>query len=230
MKGAVNDLLGVGIYTVPEAACLTEVSTSRIRRWLKGYAFRTKSGRGQSPPVWKSQIESVEGTLALGFLDLMEIRVVEEFLKLGVTWKTIREAAVRGREIYRTTHPFCTQPFKTDGRSLFSYVQEKAGEPILADIVKNQRVFNRILEPFLCDVEYVDQTIARWWPMGQRRHVVLDPHRCFGKPIVAREGVPTQVLAQAFAVEQSIPAVARWYELSPQSVRSAVEFERRFAA
>ncbi len=38
------------------------------------------------------------------------------------------------------------------------------------------------------------------------------------------------MLAQAYAVEQSIETVARWYELTSSAVRIAVEFEQQLAA
>jgi hypothetical protein len=31
-----------GIYTVRDAARLTDVSTGRIRRWLRGYRYRSR--------------------------------------------------------------------------------------------------------------------------------------------------------------------------------------------
>src|SRR6266566_1968905 len=55
---------------------------------------------------------SANSSLALGFLDLMEFRVVDAFLRAGVSWKTLREAARRGSERFRSTPPFCTQRFK----------------------------------------------------------------------------------------------------------------------
>jgi len=81
-----------GIYTVPEAARLTKVASPRIRRWLSGYTFLSGSREHVSPPVWRGQLQPVNGALALGFLDLMEIRAVDAFLRAGVSWKTLREA------------------------------------------------------------------------------------------------------------------------------------------
>lgn len=68
-------LLNAGIYTIPEAARLTRVSPSRIWRWLRGYDFRTRKGaKAHSDPAWSVQLEPLEGKIAIGFYDLMEIR------------------------------------------------------------------------------------------------------------------------------------------------------------
>jgi uncharacterized protein (DUF433 family) len=110
-------------------------------------------------------------------------------------------------------------------------VQEDHGEHALLDIVRSQYAFARILSPYLKGLEFGDdEQPLRWWPLGDRRSIVLDPDRSFGQPIVAGEGVPTAVLARAFKSEESVEAVARWYDVTPRSVRDAIEFEEKIAA
>jgi uncharacterized protein (DUF433 family) len=72
--------------------------------------------------------------------------------------------------------------------------------------------------------------VIRWWPLGEKRLVVLDPTRNFGRPIVARHGVPTEVLASAAKASGSIGEVTRWFEVAEREVRDAVEYEQRLAA
>jgi len=226
-----NPYLGVGIYSVPEAARLTSVAPQRVRRWLKGYAYPWKGQRRAVPPVWQRQLPDVDGILALGFLDLMEVRFVDAFRDYGVSWHTIRAAAVRAREMFKRDHPFCAKSFKTDGRSIFADILDKTGEKSLIDLVKSQYAFRKILKPYLyTGLEFQEDQLMRWWPLGTRRRVVIDPRRGFGQPIVADEGVPTAILAKAVKVEQSLTVVADWYEVDPESVRDAIEFEEKLAA
>ncbi len=229
---ASNTYLGVGIYTVPEAARLSRVSPGRIRRWLLGYTYVYDGRERASAPVWERQLPTIHEKLALGFLDLLEVRFVDAFRTRGVTWKTIRTAAERARILFETTHPFATRRFKTDGRSIFAQVVDERGERALLDIVKTQYAFHGLLRPFLYGLEFDDHDQAvRWWPLGTKRHVVIDPERSFGQPIVHKEGVPTSILAQAFRPgSSSIAAVAKWYDVDPRSVRDAIEFEKKLAA
>jgi hypothetical protein len=76
--------LNTGIYSLSEAAKLTGVSPGRIRRWLNGYDFRKGRKLRHSDAVWQGQHKPVENRIALGFLDLIEIRFVEAFLNEGV--------------------------------------------------------------------------------------------------------------------------------------------------
>ena len=56
---------------------------------------------------------------------------------------------------------------------------------------------------------------------------MIDPERAFGQPIVNDEGVPTAVLVEAFEVEGSIATVARWFDVTPIAVRTAIKFEEQ---
>jgi len=65
------------------------------------------------------------------------------------------------------------------------------------------------------------------WP---KQSIVVDPARSFGRPIVQKVDVPTDVLAKAVRVEESLSLVAKWYDIPIEAVRAAVEFEERLAA
>ena len=42
----------------------------------------------------------------------------------------------------------------------------------------------KIIKPFLKELEFVENCgLVRWWPLGDKRGVVVDPARNFGRPI-----------------------------------------------
>jgi uncharacterized protein (DUF433 family) len=224
--------IGLGLYTVPEASRLSHVSMGRIRRWLRGYTFTTKSGPHKSPPVVASALPPLDGAVTLTFLDLQEVRFVDAFLEAGVHWKTIREARDRARHILGA-YPFSRGRLVTDGRSIFQDLARGSGrsDAALVDLVSGQGSFSRVVRSFIATLKFAgDGQADEWWPLGKHRLVLLSPHRCFGQPIVPREGVPTAILAKAAAAEQSVHQVARWFEVSERAVRDAVEFETSLAA
>jgi uncharacterized protein (DUF433 family) len=232
VTGRSENYLNTGIYTVPEAARLTRVSAGRIRRWLRGYKFRTKKKQHHSRPLWHGQLEPIERSLALGFLDLIEIRFVAAFLKAGVSWGGLRQAHEKGIEMFGTNHPFCTRGFVTDGRVIFVEIHKETGERSLMEIVNDQHVFAEIVTPFLKELEFDSNhtTLLRWRPATSRGLVVLDPTRNFGRPIVTRHGIPTEILARAAGVSASVEEVSRWYEVAKAEIDDAVEFEQQLAA
>ncbi len=229
-----QSLLGVGVYTVPEASRLTGVTSPRIRRWLTGYTFKSGEAVHSSSPLWQRQIPSTSEELVLSFRDLLEVRFVNAFRRHGVSWKVIRRAAEHAAVIVQDSHPFSTRRFKTDGRSIFATIVQETGEESLLNLAKSQYEFKNIVEPFLFEgLEFSEISGApvRWWPLGRDRRVVIDPDRLFGQPIITPGSVPTAILASAVKAEDgSIDAVARWYLVDVNAVKDAVEFEDKLAA
>ena len=232
MQATQENLVGVGLYTVSEASRLINASSQNIRRWLKGYKYTRNGEDVFMSPVWDKQIPDVDDVVAFGFLDLMELRFVHAFRHHGVSLQVIRLAAERACELFGKHHPFSRRRFRTDGRHIFAEVAEETGESLLLNLVKSQFAFKTVLEPSLyASIEHTSgDDVLRWFPMWPKQSVVIDPARSFGRPIVQKVDMPTDILAQAVKVGESLAAVAKWYDIPIESVRAAVEFEERLAA
>jgi uncharacterized protein (DUF433 family) len=170
-----------------------------------------------------------DGKIQLSFQDLIEIRFVSAFLEQGVTWPELRAASRKASESLQTAHPFTAMKFRTDGRQIFLDATDNTGDRQLIHMRKDQYVFKQVVGPKLKDLEVDGNEIRRWWPLGTRKLIVIDPNRSFGRPIGAVSGVPAEVLANMASVA-SIPETAKWYEVDPIEVRHAVEFRDKFAA
>jgi uncharacterized protein (DUF433 family)/DNA-binding transcriptional MerR regulator len=230
------ELIGQGIYSVPEAARLTGIAAPSIRRWLFGYTARDgERHSARRPGLWTPAFAD-EGERALSFHDLIELRFVDAFRAHGVSLQAIRVAARHAREMFGTDHPLTCRRFQTDGRSVFATVAKElegtGEEESLIDLVKKQWVFKEVVASALYSgIEYDPSgtNALRWFPVPRSRSVVLDPARAFGKPILDRFRVPTDTLYQAFKVEKDIRRVANLYEIPAEAVGAAVRFEERLA-
>jgi hypothetical protein len=92
VKAPEPNLLNTGLYTVPEASRLTRISTGKIRRWIKGYDFRTSGSIRHSDAVWQGEIKPIDKKISLSFRDLLELRFVDAFIRVGVSWRAMRHA------------------------------------------------------------------------------------------------------------------------------------------
>ncbi|MEI7611060.1 MAG: hypothetical protein WCJ64_27060 [Rhodospirillaceae bacterium] len=228
-----RDLIGLGIYTVPEASRLIHIPSQRIRRWIRGYAYGPKDNRKTQRPIWASQIAALDGDQAVGFLDLMELRFVDAFTNLGLSHKTVRLAAAAAKEMFGVDHPFATRSFRTDGKRVLAKIDRRGESPHLLDLGSGQFTIYDVVVPTLFEgVDFDDCGAAKTWrPMKDKAPlVILDPLRSFGRPIIDTCGIPTAVLATAARVEGSVDEVAAQYEVDIESVEQAVLFEMRQAA
>lgn len=217
---------------MPEAACLTGVSASKIRGWINGYTQGSSAG-ARSVPLIHRQIPVIDGKLGLGFLDLLEVKFIKWLSCYGVSWHSIRIAADRARVELGHEHPFALARFHTDGKAVFLETQKQTGDRKLMDLNKNNFAMYEVLESsFRRGIVFDDVTgiAASWQPSANSPDVILDPQRSFGRPIDVNSGVPTAVLAEAYEVEGSLDRVASWYGVTPDTVHAAVAFELEFAA
>jgi uncharacterized protein (DUF433 family) len=224
-----SNLLNAGLYTVPDAARLTRISAGKIRRWLKGYDFKSGERIHHSEAVWQGELKPIENKLALSFRDLLELRFVDAFIRAGVSWRTMRRAHAKAQEELNTTHPFCSNRIATDGKNILLAQGEEDLDEALINLVNNQREFRRIVQDFLKELEFSGSDIV-WYPLGKDRQIVIDPRRNFGQPTVMKSGVPTRVLARSVKTNGSVQIVSHWFEVPEGEIRDAVEFETRLAA
>lgn len=224
-------LTGLGLYTIPEAARLSGVRSVELRRWLRGY----DSGKGEKtrhhPPLWSSEISSAN-IAGLSFHDLLEIRFVRAFRKLGISLQAIRIAAINAREILQSPYPFTSKRFRTDGKTIFAEAMSKSGELDLLDLRRRQYVFTKVVEPSLyAGIEFgADERATRWYPMERSKAVVLDPNLAFGKPVVTDTSLRTDILYDAWLAEdKNKQRVARLFEVPVKVIETAIRFEQQAA-
>lgn len=221
------EFIGNGIYSIPEAARLTKVSNPRIYRWIRGYNYHYNNEQITSEPVKIHDYAAIDNKYSISFSDLIEIMFIDSFRSYGVSWKAIRLAYLHAQEILKNDHPFATKKFYTDGRTIFTDIQEKIQDKNFIDLVTKQFELRKILKSYLTKgIEFSHEDDAiRWWPKGKRKGILIDPEKSFGQPIIFKYGIPTNILYNSFLNEDSIETVAKWYEIDNNSVATAVEFE-----
>jgi uncharacterized protein (DUF433 family) len=222
--------LGVGFYTVPEAARLVKTSQLNIRRWLGGYTFRTGDKTVRMPPLWRPQLPAYDHHLELGFRDLIELRFIKAFIDAGLGLKSIRHCLEYARECVNDDRPFSTRRFLTDGRTIFLDSLRSSGESELLDLKSHQYVLKQVIERTFRDLDISNDIVARWRPFGGKKSIVIDPQRAFGQPIASDQGIPTIALADAVKAEGSIKRVSQLFDVPASVVRDAVNFERTLLA
>jgi uncharacterized protein (DUF433 family) len=222
-----RNLLGVGIYSIPEAVRLTGVSGISIRRWLWGYQSKSSHGdMARHEPLWASQIPTIDESKALGFRDLIEIKFVAHFRQRGISLQSIRKTIHLATELLDQSYPLSSIRFKSLGGKIFAEVLEGHERKLVFDLYTGQLLLSFMWDKLYDALEYSEyDELARWFPLGKDRRVVVDPKRSFGRPL-SLEGVPTAILASALKAEKTVENVAYWYRVDPDSVRDADEYER----
>jgi hypothetical protein len=222
-----DNLIGIGLYTPADASRLLGVPAPKIIRWLRGY----NKGDHEYQPLWKSQVELDDGHVYLGFRDLMEARIANKFISLGISAQRVRAAIQLASDIIGDTRPLSTNQFRTDGRSIFlrSIETNELGHEReqLLNLFKRQYEFAQIIEPLLKGIDFDDTGApSTWWPVGKIKKILIDPKRSFGQPIDSDSSVPTAILAAAGRY-QGVGNAAKVYGVSQSSITRAMDFETK---
>ncbi|MCX7424891.1 MAG: MerR family transcriptional regulator [Planctomycetia bacterium] len=210
--------LGIGLYSISDAARLLRVHPQRVRHWIEpeGGLIRRK-------------LEPTERTIS--FLELMELHFINMFREAGVSLQTIQEAAKTAAKAFETPYPFAVHRFDTDGRTVFAtLIKREKDTSLVKDLRRGQYVFDTIIRPFFKRLEYRGNEAVRFWPREKTGRIVLDPNRRFGKPIDAPTGVPTVSLFHAVEAGEDVATVASWFGVPVAAITAAVAFEKSLAA
>lgn len=215
-------LLSTGIFTVADAAALVQATPRQVRGWVTGY-------HDHAGPLIENELGWIENRLAFSFRNLMELRFAATFVRAGVKLQRIRKIMVEVRRSLRHPHPFATNiVFKTDGKKIVGEIARQNGVTVAYDLeTQNYELHPVILGSLADDVEYdpLGDAVA-WRPRSDvAPNVIIDPRIAFGRPTLRQSGIPTRAIAQAARAEQSVAAVAAWYEITETQVREALKFE-----
>lgn len=206
------NVIGRGVYTIPEAARYLGKNPRTLNAWFKSDQTNVLSsdyGRG-------------EGGVDISFLDLVDAMVAAHFRKEGVPMREIRNAYNALSTYFNTKHAFCHKDIilHTDGRKIY----HNHGR-LVARAIDGQTHSRENLEGHLKQLDYnAESALAeRWRPMSG---IVIDPARRFGKPMVENVCVPTKALYTAFkANDEDKDNVAHLFEVTRENVEAAVKYE-----
>jgi len=224
-------------YTIAETSRFVGLSSSRVRRWLKGYRYRwTAAGEEKAhkqEPIIKHKEKGGTDAFGVSFLDLVELLSVKSFVEKGFSLQRIRGAVSEAESILALDYPFARRSFFVDSNQIYLQVKDKNAERLLQLFSNGQLVIDDIVRHKALQITF-DATSGLpidWWPLGKNQNVVLCPSIAYGAPAVASRNIKTLNVYDMFLAEKgAIEPVSSWFDLSSQEVHSAVEFEKYLRA
>jgi uncharacterized protein (DUF433 family) len=213
-----DDPLGIGLYSMTDAARLLKTPRRTISRWVEGYVCQLRDEKRRYAPLIEKGEEA-----SLTFGDLVELLYVRGFRDSGVPLDEIRRTAAKYRDSWSVAYPLASKRFATEGKGLL--LQESGA---WQNALTGQTMIH--FEDLGRRLVHVGDLVSEWRPLGESRAVVLNPSRAFGKPIDDVSGAHTFVLAQAVQAGEKPDKVAWWYGTTGSAVLDALEFESQFQA
>ena len=217
-------------YSITEAAHYLRLPPGTLRSWVVGRSYPTTVGaRAFSPLVKLAQKDPA----TLSFWNLIEAHVLRALrTEHGVPVPALRQAIQYAESSLGIQKLLLHPGLLTDaGRVLL----DRYGE--LTDLSNSgQLAMRRMLEAHLRRVEWDSSEFpVRLFPFvsgdasGEDRLIAIDPAVAFGRPVVRRAGVSTQVIADRLDAGESIADLGTDYGLTRAEVEQAVLYEHAAA-
>lgn len=214
-------------YTVTEAAGYVHLAPATLRSWVLGRGYATSAGARTFHPLIKAA-DRTRGLLS--FNNLVEAHVLRALRTThGTAIPQIRKALQYAERELGVDRLLLSRELCTDSVDLFL---ERYGQ--LINLSRSGQLAMKVmLELHLSRIERDDSAFPlRLYPfvhgdtVDAPRHITIDPAIGFGRPIIRRRGISTQVIVDRIDAGESVEALAEDYDLDPQEVQEAVVYER----
>ena len=207
MTTGTASVLGVGLYTVPDAGRLTRIHRNTVGTWVRlGFV---EAERGAAQPL-------------LTFEDLISLRVVGKLRAAGVELTTIKNAEHQLARLWGIAKPFAAGRFRTAYGAIITALSE--GERPVAVDATFQEILIELIQKELKDVSYDEGTgRARLWRAYQ--HVALRPDLQFGQPCIEGTRVTTMTVVQFVGGGETFEELAIDLGVEVPKLQAAVRYE-----
>jgi uncharacterized protein (DUF433 family) len=224
---ATTDVRNQAAYTLAEGSRYLKVPTATLRSWAVGRAYPTTQGARRFVPLLR--LAGKQPPL-LSFWNLVEAHVLRSFrTDHGVSLKALRTALDFAERELTIPRLLLRKELCADAGQLFL---ERYGE-LISLSASGQLAMRRIFEAHLKRVEWDEWKFpVRLYPFlsadlpTEFKPIAIDPGISFGRPVVARLGISTAVLAERMDAGETIEYMAADYGLSVPEIEQAVMYER----
>jgi len=221
-------------YTAREAASILCLPVATLKAWCFGQGYRSSSGNRRAfRPIIRSADSEAR---LLSFANLCELHVLSAIRrKHKIPLSKIRDSVDWLSSKIGSDRPLIDHQFKTNGLDLFV---EHASR-LLTVSQQGQQAMRGNFELALERIERDESgTPIRLFPFSrssnfgsnQPRTVVIDPQLSFGRPVLVRVAVPTEIINDRFNAGDSLAEMAEDYGVSKEEIEEALRFEQRRAA
>lgn len=214
-------------YSLTEAARYVKVPAATLRSWVIGRAYPRGEGVAQFKPLIHPPAAQPP---MLSFSNLVEAHVLRALrTEHGISLKDLREALRYAERHLRIERLLLDKRLCTDAGTLFV---DRYGQLINLS-ASGQLAMRKMFEAHLKRIDWADAAVpVRLYPIvasnveTPERPIAIDPAVAFGRPILVRAGVTTQVIADRVDAGESVDELVVDYGVERAEIEQAVLYER----
>jgi len=230
-----DKLLGIGLYSVSEAALYARVAPSLMARWV----FSTSHGVSVIEPELGNTEEKI--VTFLDFVQALAIRRIRQERRIPLT--KIRDAYFRARDKYGVKYPFALEstriglfgpPDDPRRQEIFICLDKDDGEVQayfqLTGKQRDNQLIGEVVRTYAHRLVFDPGTglALRYiaYPTGgaAAEQIIMDPAIRFGEPYFRSSGYTARTLYDAYRSEGMPERAAEIYGVGKDQIELAIEF------
>lgn len=213
MSLTAQDIIGVGMYSVTEAAMYANVPAAAMSRWMWG----TK----RDASVARPQLGVPDEDRILTFLDFIQSLTIRALRnphtdRAAISLEKIRETIRIAEDEHGITFPFARQhTVYLLGKEIILHVKD-LGTIQTSGKQKRQHVEQKLVELHLRDIGYrKSDGLAERFEVARDgdMKIVMNPKIRFGEPYLEHRGITASSIWNAVQAEGSVEGAALAYEI-----------------
>ena len=213
--------LGEGIFTASDIARILNIKYARANYWLQKYWASKLAEHTKHQYTFET-----DGSYAINFKGLVEFYISNELNKQGVSIASIAKAHTLLAKEYNTPYPFASREIiehlKTDGKKLYATPPDE----IIVSLDGSRQLNLDFIQLFFKKLDFDEhETAVRLWPLGKERQIVVDPRHQFGSPVIKGTNIHPATIAGLVEAGDPDSLIQRLYDISPEQIQDAVDFD-----
>jgi uncharacterized protein (DUF433 family) len=209
------------MYSFKEVARLSGLSVTTVRNWLLGYTDEER----QISPLLKAPPD----TTCCSFINLVEVMVAARFRKAeGTKYEVVKHTYENAKKLYSLEYPFANSQLrlKAIGGHIVHMIKEEGS--LQAIDTPEQYTLPHLVIEMIEQLEYELELASRWYPVGKKIPIVVDPYISAGVPTIVNRGITVENIEKRFYPgKQTLEFIAKDLELEQSIVEEVIRFAPR---
>jgi len=208
--------IGKGIYTISDMSKIFRIPKSKVRYMFNSYIRDKFEKAADYRFFFGDKYKFVD------FQTLIHLYIFFELKERGISYRDIFKLYEFSVKDQGTHYPFTNHiKLYTQGKSIL--VEQKDGIIYTGDN-KKQVYISEIIKPLSKKIEYTDNEITKFFPLGRKKSIVINPSIRHGAPTINGTRINAKSIYQLHEAGEKHTIISNMYNLSKKQIKDAVEF------